>query len=253
MNSGYVKVHRAILHHWLWEDPKQLRAWLYLLFEAGWERREIPFGDGSLTLERGQLSTTIRKLNGAWGYYSEATLRLLNLFERYDMIKRKSYPTMTIITIVNYDEYQLDRLDTERKSKRKSKHIKEDKKMEEEKYTINSISISRELDLNFLEELKKSDLFFEQCAMTLKIDISTIKDFLERFTNEMLIQEKYHNSLADYRQHFFNWVKIQINKGARQKNNNNNGTGQKETKNKHDSRRGTYVGNHTADDYGGTF
>lgn len=249
MNNGYVKVHRAILHHWLWEDPKRLRAWLYLLFEAGWEPRDIPNGDETLTLERGQLSTTIRKLNGAWGYYSEATLKLLNLFEKYDMIVRKSYPNMTVITIVNYDEYQLERLEAERKPKRKSKHIKEDKN-KEEKNIINSTSLTRVRDLEFIEELKNSEAFFEQCAMTLKVELSALKEYFQQFSAEMLLQEKFHNSSADYRQHFFNWVKIQINKGPRP---NSNGTGQKETANKYEARRGTDVGNHTEDDYGETF
>lgn len=254
--KGYVKLHREIEDHWLWLNPQHLRAWLYLLFEAAWEPKTIPWGKNeTVTLERGQVATTIRKLMGRWGYYAEATLDFLKVLEAQGMITRQTSSKMTIITIVNYDKYQFDEDSAERKPKRKSKHIKEDKK--EEIKNNNLISLSRENDLNFFEELKKDSLFFEQAAMSLKADLSSLHQYAEQFFNEMLIKEKFHPSYTDYRQHFYNWVKLELNKGGGSKKINlTNGTeqsGQIQAKNKYEARRGTDAGSHTPDDYSGSF
>ena len=128
--KGYIKLHREIQNHWLWEEPRRLRAWLYLLFEAAWEPRTIPWGkDESVTICRGQIATSIRKLNGRWGYCTETTLALLKLFEEQGMITRETSAKRSLITIVNYEKYQLFEdsaaRKVERKVERKSKHNKE--------------------------------------------------------------------------------------------------------------------------------
>jgi len=28
--KGNIKLHREIENHWLWEEPRRLRAWIYL-------------------------------------------------------------------------------------------------------------------------------------------------------------------------------------------------------------------------------
>lgn len=114
--KGYIKLHREIQNHWLWEEPRRLRAWLYLLFEAAWEPRTIPWGkDESVTICRGQIATSIRKLNGRWGYCTETTLALLKLFEEQGMITRETSAKRSLITIVNYEKYQLFEDSAERK------------------------------------------------------------------------------------------------------------------------------------------
>lgn len=252
--KGYIKLHREIEDHWLWLNPQHLRAWLYLLFEAAWEPKTIPWGKNeTVTLRRGQLATTTRKLMGRWGYYAEATLDFLKVLEAQGMITRETSSKMTIITIVNYDKYQVEDDKAERKPKHKSKHIKE---IEEEKINnINlNISPSREQDLKFFEELKNDKIFFENAAMSLHIGIEPLQKFVEQFGQEMLVKEKFHLSLSDYRQHFYNWVKLKIsNEGGSKKINLTNGTGQTQTTNKLEARRGTDAASHTPDDYTGSF
>ena len=257
--KGYIKLHREIEDHWLWLNPQHLRAWLYLLFEAAWEPKTIPWGKNeTVTLERGQIATTIRKLMGRWGYYAEATLDFLKVLEAQGMITRQTSSKMTIITIVNYDKYQFDEDMAERKPKRKSKHTKEDKNKE---IKINNLlTYTREQDLKFFEDLMNDEVFFEQAAMTLHAELQSLRQLAEQFSQEMLTKEKFHPSFSEYRQHFFNWAKLKISKeGGAKKFNLTNGTeqpgqsGQAQAKDKYAARRGTDAVSHTPDDYTGAF
>lgn len=261
--SGYIKLHRNIEHHWIWQNPRRTQWWIQLIFMAAWEPQQVSFGNNTFTLQRGQIATTYRILTGRFSCSNQAVFNFLAILETHKMIIKETCQKMTLITIVNYDLYQQDyvvsenqdatkkRTSSKCKIERKIEQIKEERK--EERNIDTSLSPSRERDLEFFEELKISEVFFEQCAITLKIGISALKEYFQLFSAEMLLQEKFHNSSADYRQHFFNWVKIQLSKGLRQITNNCNGTGQKETANKREARRGTDVGNHTSDDFGGAF
>lgn len=248
--KGYIKLHREIENHWLWEEPRRLRAWIYLLFEAAWEPRTIPWGkDETVTLLRGQLVTSVRKLNGRWGFCTETTIALLRLFEEQGMITRESSAKRSLITIVNYEKYQLGDDSPERKVERKTKH----NKRKEEKIINNIFTPSREQDLLFYEELKSDALFFEQAAMSLKIGFETLKKSASSFCDLMLGKCKYHSSYNDYRQHFFNWVNLELQKSAEKLKTNNNGQSRQKTNDKYEARRGTGVGAKKADDFKESF
>ncbi len=247
--KGYIKLYREIEDHWLWEEPKRLRAWLYLLFEAAWEEKIIPWGkDETVTLNRGQVATTIRKLNGRWGYCNESTLALLRVFEDNGMITRMSTPKRTIITIVNYEKYQVDDKAAEHRVKRKAKHTKE----EEEPKNENIYTPSREQDLKFAERLLADEIFLEQAAPSLYVETKRLKEFAGDFCKAMLGKAKYHPSYSDYRQHFFNWVNFETNKPRTNRQKNEHQTRRTES-DKLEARRGTGVTAKTADDFKESF
>ena len=243
---GYIKLHRELENHWLWLNPKHLRAWLLLLFEASWEAKTIPWGkQESITIQRGQLVTTIRKLMGQWGYYAQATLDFLRVLEAQGMITRQSTSKMTIITIVNYDRYQLWDEYGEPDSKQKSKH----NKIKEENNKID-YTPSREGDLKFYEDLILEKDFFDELSLKSKFDLEKVKWQLEEFKKEMLLQEKYHNSRQDYKSHFYNWFKKKFK--LEDKTVAKNGEASK-IEDKYKTRRGTDAGSHLPEDYGGAF
>lgn len=258
--KGYIKLHRDIVDHWLWLDPKHLKAWLYLLCKAAWEPRTIPFNkDEKVTIGRGQILTTIRQLMGQWGYYAQATLDFLNVLEKEGMITRESYAKFSIITIVNYDKYQDENEKSERKSeqqsKQKSEHIIEhnSEHTKEIKNKEKNNSLSKEADEKFFDELFKQQLFFENTSMTLHIEVDQVKKFLEQFKSEMLTQEKYHKNFDDLRWHFFNWLKKILQSQKTIKENGTNERKQDKARDRHAARRGTPAGSHSPDDYGGSF
>lgn len=259
---GFINLQRDIENHWLWLDPRRFQWWLQLLFMATWEPKTVAFGSESVKLQRGQIATTIRALMRRWGAHSQAALSFLAILENEKMITRESNQKMTIITIVNYDKYQSESSqileNSKRNSKRKSQQNKEENK--EEQKNLISISLTREQDLKFFEDLMNDEVFFEQAAMTLHAELQSLRQLAEQFSQEMLTKEKFHPSFSEYRQHFFNWAKLKISKeGGAKKFNLTNGTeqsgqsGQAQAKDKYAARRGTDAVSHTPDDYTGAF
>ena len=168
------------------------------------------------------------------------------------MITRETSAKRSLITIVNYEKYQLFEDSAERKVERKSKHNKE----KEEKIINNNInlSLSREQDLIFIEQLKSDEKFFEDVAVSLHIEMQMLKKLYEEFSKTMLIKNKFHKDCNDYRQHFYNWVSKVLENAAESKNTADYGrTRQKAGVDKYEARRGTGVSAKTADDFQESF
>ena len=69
-NTGWIKLHRKITDHWLWEDKPFARgqAMIDLLILAGYNDQS-KYIDGNLeTVERGSVVTSIRRLCDRWGW-----------------------------------------------------------------------------------------------------------------------------------------------------------------------------------------
>src|SRR5438876_1115896 len=106
MSDGWIKVHRRIERHWLWEDPSKLKAWLDLLLLANWETRKILFQGELLEIERGSFVTSKLKLSARWRWSRTKTDEFLDTLQREQMLLVKSDNRKTYISIVKYDTYQ---------------------------------------------------------------------------------------------------------------------------------------------------
>lgn len=106
--SGTVNISRTI-----WEDTAFKRqaftereAFMWLIMEASWKPRERRVGAVTVTLERGQLASSIRFMADAWGWQKSTVARFLERLEKRDMIGTDSGTGVTVITVRKYDEYQ---------------------------------------------------------------------------------------------------------------------------------------------------
>lgn len=289
--SGYIKIHRSIINHWLWMNPKQLRAWLYMIAQAEWQPKVIPWSKGEvITIQRGQFVTSIRKLMGEFGYFADTTIKFLNILEEQGMIKKINNSKMTIITIVNYEKYQcaeddinLDEeaddfsnpeLDSEiseeenltseerkveQKAKRnpeqKSKHIYKNKEL------INntlSNAHTRTREESLFDEFLNQDDFFSKLKDHFKTDKLKILELASQFKNEMLLIEKSHSSISDLKKHFINWSKYELKAQASNSKKinqyaNSNKNSSTKSQDKYQARRGADAVDHAPDDYNGSF
>ena len=105
---------------------------------------------------------------------------------------------------------------------------------------------------DYCEELKHSDASIEQAMLALRRDKKCVLELIDIFVPEMQFQNKVHADFNDFKKHFINWAKIQLQNEKR-----NGKGGQKQQGNNPDDqlkrRRGTDVGHHKASDYGGPF
>lgn len=110
--SGYYKLKRGWMTHPFWgRDPYCKRAaWIWLIEEAAFARRQATVNARQITLERGQLCASIRFMASAWRWEPTKVRRFLKKLKDGSAITTRnatgdaSLPD--VITICNYDVYQ---------------------------------------------------------------------------------------------------------------------------------------------------
>ena len=109
MQQGYIKLHRQLQDSWIWFDDDKFskgQAWVDLLMLANHKDNKIPFNGDIIIIKRGQHLTSMRKLASRWNWSISTVSRFLNLLEKDEMIVKNSDTNRTLITIVNYGNYQ---------------------------------------------------------------------------------------------------------------------------------------------------
>lgn len=104
MNNGWIRLSRRLLE-WQWHDePNMVALWVHLLLRANYE----PTKYHGMTIEAGQLVTTLKELSSNTGLSAMQVRCCLGRMTADGAIhitaKRRSH---TIISIVNFAQYQL--------------------------------------------------------------------------------------------------------------------------------------------------
>lgn len=105
--SGYIKLHRDFLRHWVSSDPAARSLWIEILLSAAYEPKK-DFSTGRLLeLLPGQLIFRQPQWESRLNIDGSKIYRLLEAFEQDGMIERKAYGRrFSIITVVNWTIYQ---------------------------------------------------------------------------------------------------------------------------------------------------
>ena len=64
---------------------------------------------------------------------------------------------------------------------------------------------------DFQEELLKQGEFWETASMRFKKSVDELKAYVIPFGQEVVCKGTRHNGFSDYRRHFFDWLRIQLN------------------------------------------
>ena len=106
--SGYIKLYRSLQNKGYYHNSKYVHLWVYLLMKASYQQKEYLFNNKIEHLSPGQFIVgrkTIRKETGI----SETTIeRILDCFESEHQIGQQKNNKFRIITILNWNEYQVD-------------------------------------------------------------------------------------------------------------------------------------------------
>lgn len=107
--NGYIKLYRQLQECWVWNADEKFskgQAWVDLLLTANHKDKKILFDGELITIGRGQILTSLRKLSNKWCWSINTTKRFLNLLENDNMLIRRSDSKSTLLTIVNYENFQ---------------------------------------------------------------------------------------------------------------------------------------------------
>ncbi len=107
--SGWIKLHRQIWDHWLYQEKRSFsryEAWLDILLMANHSDNRVLLGSELIEVERGSFITSELKLMDRWGWSKKKLRTFLELLEKEGMIQKKSDRKKTTIKVLNYGLYQ---------------------------------------------------------------------------------------------------------------------------------------------------
>lgn len=107
--AGWISLHRSIQEHWIWQEkPFDKRsAWIDLLLSANHKDNKFLLGNNLVDIERGSFITSEVKLSDRWGWSRTKVRNFLELLEKDNMLLKESDNKKTVLTIVNYNDYQV--------------------------------------------------------------------------------------------------------------------------------------------------
>ena len=168
--EGYIKLYRQIRHNWIWQNPEYLRAWLDLLLSASHEEYKTVYKGEVRNVAKGTIHRSFSSLAIAWGWSRKRVRHFIGLLERDGMVTTKVSTNDTMLTIANWDFFQVEK--KKRNSKGSNEGINEGtnegsnegttnknvKKVEEGK----EASSRRATQKSYLERKRDRDRAFEE-------------------------------------------------------------------------------------------
>ena len=110
--EGWISLHRQLQEHWLWKskEPFDKRsAWIDLLLMVNHQKEKVEFDKGFIEVERGQRITSLEKLSKRWKWSRHKVSDYLNQLEQDSMLVQVRDNKKTLISIENYDKYQIQK------------------------------------------------------------------------------------------------------------------------------------------------
>lgn len=222
---SWYKLNRDFLQ-WEWYKREgAVQIYLFLLISANYE----PKNWEGITIERGQVVTSVSKICEGTGLSTRKTRTLLKLLEKSHFLTIKSTNKYSIITVCNYDSYEdggfkVDKqTDNQLTINRQStdNNIRNNRK---NRKNINNILLADESaktnteEDKFIDDLKRDyprvmsmedPLTYEQCTkLRNNYSKDQIRDILSRMENYKDLHKKY---LSAYKT-ALNWLKRDNNK-----------------------------------------
>lgn len=106
--SGWIKLQRDIMDHWIAQDNEYLAVWVRMLAEANFSDRKSVINGALVEVKRGQLIFGLESYSEKTGVSVRRLRKLLELLESDRMIDRQKSNKFSLISIVNYAKHQDD-------------------------------------------------------------------------------------------------------------------------------------------------
>lgn len=106
MDQGWIKLHRKLLKNPISNKADYLSVWIHLLLLANHEPTSFIWNNKRQTLRKGQLLTGRKKLSKKTGVTEGQIYKILKYLEKEQQIRQDKTTKFTVITILNWDEYQ---------------------------------------------------------------------------------------------------------------------------------------------------
>lgn len=104
LTNGYIKEYRSLLSWGWFKDPFTAHLWEYLRLAANWDEAVFK----GQPVRRGELVTSYPAMAEATGMSVQNVRTAIKHLKQTGEIEMKSFRDFSIVTVVNYDRYQVD-------------------------------------------------------------------------------------------------------------------------------------------------
>lgn len=105
--SGYVRLHRDLIGHAAFRNDAESMAFAWLILRASWRPTRVNYKGRSVDIDRGQVAVSVRDFAHAMDRDKGWIERLLRRLRSATMIETAGETGGLVITICNFDKYQL--------------------------------------------------------------------------------------------------------------------------------------------------
>lgn len=107
--NGWFKFHRKIFENPICnKDSEHFHVWCWILANAEFEERRMLFAGKERVIEKGQFITTSKRISEELKINKNKVDRILNNLKNAKQIDKQISNKNTLITVVNWEKYQLD-------------------------------------------------------------------------------------------------------------------------------------------------
>jgi hypothetical protein len=110
--NGWIKLHRKLLESAVFGNEKALKIWVWCLLRANHKTREVLIGRQKLTIAKGQFIMGSTRAVDELSLAKATIWHWLNFLEKHGQVRLQRTTKYTIVTLLNWEEYQHD-LDTD--------------------------------------------------------------------------------------------------------------------------------------------
>lgn len=113
-NTGWVKLHRQITENELYflEPFTKAQAWIDIFLHANHEDGSFQIRGNIVQIKRGQLGWSELTMAKRWTWSRDKVRRFLKYLETRQQIEQQKSPLTTLITVINYEQYQSEKQET---------------------------------------------------------------------------------------------------------------------------------------------
>jgi hypothetical protein len=149
MENGYVRIYRTLTKKGYYTQSEYVHLWVHLIMKATYRDKEFLFNNKIEHLTAGQFIAGRKILSKETGIQESKVERILKCFETEHQIEQQSFNKFRIISILNWNEYQVNEQQNEQQvnnqrtaSEQPVNTNKKDNKYKKEKNTYTSDFLS---------------------------------------------------------------------------------------------------------------
>ena len=172
-NNGWIKLHRKLLDNpVVMKDSDHLAVWIYLLLNASHTEYPVLFGGKKISLKAGQLITGRKSIASTLGISESKVRRILDLFEIDQQIDRQRSNKNSLVSILNWDKYQIFDQQIDQQSTNKRPTSDQQATTNKNNKNIKNIKECKEIIYSDVPELNEAIIAFIDYRKSIKKPMS---------------------------------------------------------------------------------